>query len=707
MGKRMILAVACVLAILGMSGERTVSAENYTHFTYDAEGRVTSVTSPQGEIAYEYSSITGRMTFMRTPPDGSDTEIEYFYDPLGRLSQVVVHRRNGVAVNERFDYTYNAVGSLQRLCRPNGDCSIYTYDALNRLTELKNQDSMGNVLSRFAYQLNVDGTRHSVTETFAGQDTTITWSYDNLNRLTREVYDAPGTADDYTEDYRYDVVGNRVRKDRNGSPQVYSFYDARDRLLKETSDAQGNNILAEYQYNNNGSLTQMTAGANVTTYAYNLQNQLTSVNNGTTVVNYEYNPDGKRVKKQVVGGSTTNYLIDSHNHTGYPQVAKETTGSMNISYVIGHALLSQNVGTNSPQYMIHDGHGSVRQVANLAGTVTSNYHYDAYGKMLPRSDTPETKILYVGQMWDSDLGFYDNWHRWYDPPTGRFNQEDTFAGNNYDPISLHKYLYAHANPINGIDPSGQMSLTEGITVVGIGLNLVSFYCDMSRGIRETGRGNYAESSKSFAWAMVDALALSMPFSGPGLSMAGGSSALAANVEAMAKSGMSASAIWGYLSSLSQVAQAMGGSSGGSFGSGGGGSAGGPPGGELVDEDTGGLGGKWYKLKVTNELAAKYQSLRNGKPPGWDYYYNGVKFDGRRGQALLESKANWNSLVQKSTGKFYEFMDEVILDQVKRQDAARNGLQVIWEFSDKEAADACRELFRKNTINFEVRYAPMP
>lgn len=35
---------------------------------------------------------------------------------------------------------------------------------------------------------------------------------------------------------------------------------------------------------------------------------------------------------------------------------------------------------------------------------------------------------------------------------------DTYRGLNSDPISLHKYLYVHANPINGIDPSGMAGL---------------------------------------------------------------------------------------------------------------------------------------------------------------------------------------------------------------------------------------------------------
>jgi hypothetical protein len=41
------------------------------------------------------------------------------------------------------------------------------------------------------------------------------------------------------------------------------------------------------------------------------------------------------------------------------------------------------------------------------------------------------------------------------PNTGRFWTMDSYAGNNQDPLSLHKYLYAHANPVNLTDPSGK------------------------------------------------------------------------------------------------------------------------------------------------------------------------------------------------------------------------------------------------------------
>ena len=41
-----------------------------------------------------------------------------------------------------------------------------------------------------------------------------------------------------------------------------------------------------------------------------------------------------------------------------------------------------------------------------------------------------------------------------DTLTGRFISQDSYAGSISDPISLHKYLYANANPVMYSDPSG-------------------------------------------------------------------------------------------------------------------------------------------------------------------------------------------------------------------------------------------------------------
>jgi hypothetical protein len=41
------------------------------------------------------------------------------------------------------------------------------------------------------------------------------------------------------------------------------------------------------------------------------------------------------------------------------------------------------------------------------------------------------------------------------PRIGRFHTMDTYAGDQQDPLSLHKYIYCHGNPVSNTDPSGR------------------------------------------------------------------------------------------------------------------------------------------------------------------------------------------------------------------------------------------------------------
>jgi hypothetical protein len=80
--------------------------------------------------------------------------------------------------------------------------------------------------------------------------------------------------------------------------------------------------------------------------------------------------------------------------------------------------------------------------------------------------------------------------RYYDPATGRFNRLDPFFGNLDDPQSLHKYLYTCDDPINGIDPSGEMSIgvamasafNIGMQVVGVVSAAQTAYKVITQGI---------------------------------------------------------------------------------------------------------------------------------------------------------------------------------------------------------------------------------
>ena len=54
------------------------------------------------------------------------------------------------------------------------------------------------------------------------------------------------------------------------------------------------------------------------------------------------------------------------------------------------------------------------------------------------------------------------------PATGTFTTMDTSAGSICDPTSLHKYLYANANPVTYVDSSGYFGLTDVVCANAIG-----------------------------------------------------------------------------------------------------------------------------------------------------------------------------------------------------------------------------------------------
>jgi RHS repeat-associated protein len=117
-------------------------------------------------------------------------------------------------------------------------------------------------------------------------------------------------------------------------------------------------------------------------------------------------------------------------------------------------------GAWTPSFYGYDGFGNVRQLTNASGTVTDTYEYDAFGHTFTTSGSTPNNHLYRGEQYDSDLNLYYLRARYYNAATGRFLSRDSEAGKSVDPKSLHRYLYAGGNPVNGIDPSGRADFEE-------------------------------------------------------------------------------------------------------------------------------------------------------------------------------------------------------------------------------------------------------
>nr|WP_253938811.1 RHS repeat-associated core domain-containing protein [Hahella sp. HN01] len=362
------------------------------------------------------------------------------YDALNRLSKVI-DPQGGETL-----YAYDAVGNRESVTQANGQTTAYVYDALNRLTRQTTTDAAGNVIADYRYTLHSTGRREQIEELHNGRVSTYT--YDALYRLTHDVISDPVNGD-YSAEYRFDNVGNRTYNIIDGVHTAYS-YDDNDRLTQQGG--------VTYAYDANGNtLTETEDGLVTARYTYSAKNKLLAVTKAGETTSFGYNPDGIRTRK-AGSGATTDFIVDQNRD--YAQVLQEVVnGAKQVSYVYGDDLLSQ-ARAGDVSYYVYDGQGSVRSLTSQTGVQTDSYHYDAFGILLHSEGYTPNSYLYTGEQYDASLDQYYLRARYYDQNQGRFTQMDTWMGVNSDPVTLHKYLYANADSVNNIDPSGKFSIGQ-------------------------------------------------------------------------------------------------------------------------------------------------------------------------------------------------------------------------------------------------------
>jgi RHS repeat-associated protein len=156
------------------------------------------------------------------------------------------------------------------------------------------------------------------------------------------------------------------------------------------------------------------------------------------------------------GGATTHYALDVAG--GLPEVIAATGGATtHYLQVQGQVLAQYDSGTWG--YVAPDALGSVRQVVDPAGSVSLAQSYDPFGNLLSSAGSASSVFGYTGEPWDSQAELLYLRARHYRPDIGRFLILDPWPGEPLDPRSLPPaYLYAGNNPVNRVDPSGQISI---------------------------------------------------------------------------------------------------------------------------------------------------------------------------------------------------------------------------------------------------------
>jgi len=102
-------------------------------------------------------------------------------------------------------------------------------------------------------------------------------------------------------------------------------------------------------------------------------------------------------------------------------------------------------------YYYHNDHlGTPLLLTDDNQAVVWSADYMPFGKAIILTTTIENNLRFPGQYYDEETDLHYNYHRYYDPQTGRYLRPDPIglAGG------INLYLYAQNDPVNAVDPWG-------------------------------------------------------------------------------------------------------------------------------------------------------------------------------------------------------------------------------------------------------------
>jgi RHS repeat-associated protein len=89
---------------------------------------------------------------------------------------------------------------------------------------------------------------------------------------------------------------------------------------------------------------------------------------------------------------------------------------------------------------------------STSGLVVWSARYDSFGNAEIGIEGITNNLRLPGQYFDAETGLNYNWHRYYDPATGRYLRTDPYGQG------LNLYAYCFNNPLTLIDPLGLCAL---------------------------------------------------------------------------------------------------------------------------------------------------------------------------------------------------------------------------------------------------------
>jgi RHS repeat-associated protein len=420
-----------------------------TSFTYEAFGRMRTVTYPDGEVVTNDYDRGGLLKSVK----GVKAGVPYTY--VDRLEYDHFLDQRLLLVGNKVQTLHEYDAATRRLVHQVANTPVreiqdfnFGYDKVGNLTKVAN-DVPAPVPS------------------LKGGPSTQTFKYDPYYRLqsaegTAAV--APKGTRDYKLDLTYDVNGNVASKRQTDvidgkleqKPTTYEFASLTYRSDKPHQlDKVGTK---SYTYDPNGNLTGWTDGGNSRTVTWDATDRVRSVADQGSTTSYTYDAEGDLAIERGPAGETVfvnewysvrnGSLPFKHIFAGEDRIATKRTGTPDVEKM---------------QYFLHkDFQGSTNMVTDAQALVFQHLEYFPGGEkwIVEQSDEFRTPYLYTGAYFDDVRQLIELGARWYEPREQFLYSPDPVLVSNPmsavdDPALLPAYTYAESSPLNFVDTDGR------------------------------------------------------------------------------------------------------------------------------------------------------------------------------------------------------------------------------------------------------------
>lgn len=433
---------------LGRSTAYTYSSENLltgvtgtdfsVTYTYDDRGRRKSMTDATGTTSYTYAQADGFLQSM-SYPDGTQIDFE-------NNSQ----QRIGYSVIDTVGASLKISGKLNEMNR------VTSMDVtIGSAAQEAGVTSIASPLDNMTFEYQANGLLKSQ---LLGSGLQTGFKYDGYQLASLTTQQNRTMMSDFG--YLYDNNKNISSRTQNGVEDQY-LYDSLNRIKSESGSQNEN-----YSYNANGNRLDSGSGKihglKNANYTYDAQNRLVKVQGEGKDVVYSYNGDGLLYERKEKDEITRYYYDDEAKLVAEAKISSSDGSKLSYVYVYdlnGQLKSRLDKESGKIQYYQLNGHGDVIGLVDAEGKILNSYSYDIWGGPLTAKETVPNSLRYSGEYWDDTTGLQYLRARWYDPGTARFMNEDTYEGEQNNPLSLNLYTYVQNNPLKYVDPSGHIGIS--------------------------------------------------------------------------------------------------------------------------------------------------------------------------------------------------------------------------------------------------------